>query len=363
MGALRHLLAGPSPEERRTAGRIAGVLWMSSLPAVAIGQALPGTSDWVYALPLAGAGALWGLSALFLIPWMRAPSFAFHLPAVLSVPYIAGLVALTGQAHSAFAFAFVLVPVYGALFLSGPAIWACTVCSLLGIALPLIYDPQALDSELPAVTLLAAFVLPMVAAPVYIGKRRMLELRRREQEAARRDPLTGLLNRRGLVQALAADGDGHGDAVAVAVAMVDLDDFKRVNAAHGYAVGDRVLAATGDALLDLVPEDALVARLGGDEFLLAAPGVCPEAVAELADRAVTAIRIATGRVLADDEPVTASAGWTLVSHRSAEELDRLLPAADQALRRAKEAGKDAVRERAGVTGPLRAPSSPHSSAL
>lgn len=93
-------------------------------------------------------------------------------------------------------------------------------------------------------------------------------LAQKESEAhseARLDPLTGLANRKCLLEALRlrlANNVGH-----AALVLLDLDYFKRVNDTRGHQVGDELLSAIARRLEDAVP-DALIARLGGDEFAL-----------------------------------------------------------------------------------------------
>jgi diguanylate cyclase (GGDEF)-like protein len=89
-------------------------------------------------------------------------------------------------------------------------------------------------------------------------------------EDAQRDPLTGVLNRRGF-EAVASKLVG--DGLAGAVIYIDLDDFKSVNDHFGHQAGDALLKAFGHRLeFCLRPEDIL-ARLGGDEFAILLPGV------------------------------------------------------------------------------------------
>lgn len=88
-------------------------------------------------------------------------------------------------------------------------------------------------------------------------------------EAAERDGLTGLLNRRGFFARLeklcgqlrAADSGGY-------LAMIDLDEFKRLNDAHGHSKGDAALVAIGQLLLRHTRREDIAGRLGGDEFML-----------------------------------------------------------------------------------------------
>jgi diguanylate cyclase (GGDEF)-like protein len=96
-------------------------------------------------------------------------------------------------------------------------------------------------------------------------------LRRDLVEQASRDPLTHLHNRRHVMDRfepmLAETRPGD----AVSVLMVDIDRFKAVNDEHGHLVGDVVLVAMGQRLLQVMPSCALVARWGGEEFVVVLP--------------------------------------------------------------------------------------------
>jgi diguanylate cyclase (GGDEF)-like protein len=86
------------------------------------------------------------------------------------------------------------------------------------------------------------------------------------------DALTGMLNRRALIERatrLFQSPDSHGGKIVVLFA--DLDGFKSVNDTHGHHVGDKVLVAVAERILDNVRDVDLVARYGGDEFLLVLP--------------------------------------------------------------------------------------------
>ncbi|AXV07957.1 GGDEF domain [Euzebya pacifica] len=78
------------------------------------------------------------------------------------------------------------------------------------------------------------------------------------------DPLTGLANRRGLVQTMA----NIPPKAPVTLLSIDLDDFKAINDAHGHAVGDEVLRVIGLRLRGVARRHDLVARMGGDEFVV-----------------------------------------------------------------------------------------------
>lgn len=88
-------------------------------------------------------------------------------------------------------------------------------------------------------------------------------------ELALHDPLTGLANRRLLIELLDADlARTERNGLPLAVAFLDLDGFKNVNDAHGHDAGDLVLCETARRLLTIVRGADTVARVGGDEFVI-----------------------------------------------------------------------------------------------
>ncbi|MBB4051567.1 diguanylate cyclase (GGDEF)-like protein [Devosia subaequoris] len=158
------------------------------------------------------------------------------------------------------------------------------------------------------------------------------------REAARRDPLTGLLNRRAF-DALLADKLGRDD---VGLAVVDIDFFKSINDNYGHAVGDTVLKVVSQALLQAVGTRGEVARIGGEEFALvlnAVDAACTGTVAEAARQAVQdcVVRYGNHRIA-----VTASLGVSHVDY-AGQTADALLDCADQALYRAKASGRNVCR--------------------
>ncbi len=166
------------------------------------------------------------------------------------------------------------------------------------------------------------------------------DLRRRLQQEhhhiswlAEHDPLTGLLNRRGLrvrLQEQLAQADAQGGFVAVGI--LDFDDFKQINDNHGHSAGDALLRTVAARLVEAVRSSDMVARLGGDEIVLVMQGlVAREDLEPMLER----IRQCIG------EPVTLPPGETVVQVRAslgltvypddASDPDELLRHADQAL--------------------------------
>ena len=162
------------------------------------------------------------------------------------------------------------------------------------------------------------------------------------------DPLTGVGNRRFLQQRLDCElGRARRYDEPSCLAIADLDDFKQVNDTYGHEVGDRVLRTFAQTLRDNVREVDVIARYGGEEFVLLFPRTgCDEArrVAERVRAALEATRI---EPLA--RPVTVSFG--LAACAGAQEADKALARADQALYRAKRAGKNRIALAAADTPP------------
>ena len=129
----------------------------------------------------------------------------------------------------------------------------------------------------------------------------------RFREQARRDPLTGLRNRRYVDEQLPGL---IADPAPVAIAIVDLDHFKRVNDQLSHDVGDQVLVPVAKLLeteLAAVAPDGFVARMGGEEFLMVLPGIGPAEAAGAAGRSAGGPVVRLGEITAD-LPVTVSIG-------------------------------------------------------
>lgn len=112
-----------------------------------------------------------------------------------------------------------------------------------------------------------------LAARVRVHLRNTEELRRLRREA-RFDPLTGVLNRRGAIEALQRECDrARRSDSPLTIMLVDADRFKTVNDTFGHAAGDRVLVEMAAALKVCLRMTDVVGRIGGDEFIIALPNV------------------------------------------------------------------------------------------
>ncbi|WOS42221.1 GGDEF domain-containing protein [Xanthomonas rydalmerensis] len=171
---------------------------------------------------------------------------------------------------------------------------------------------------------------------------------RRLAEQASRDALTGVFNRHQLDTLLQQQFElANRHDWPLSVAFIDLDDFKKINDAHGHLVGDQVLRAFAQALQPLVRSSDIVARFGGEEFLVLLPntgedaalGVMRRILSEIAQRPMTETKQGPLRI-------SFSAGVATQGGRerfnSAQEL---LQAADDMLYSAKHGGRNRVTAR------------------
>ena len=156
------------------------------------------------------------------------------------------------------------------------------------------------------------------------------------------DGLTGLANRRQADATLASElarAERLGGPVGLILA--DLDDFKAVNDLHGHPTGDTVLRDFAQTLLETVREIDTAARWGGEEFAVVLPGTDLEGAAHLAER----VRRALARreiVSADGVLVAVTASFGVTASGLSTTMSELVDEADEALYRAKRAGKNRV---------------------
>ena len=155
---------------------------------------------------------------------------------------------------------------------------------------------------------------------------------------SRIDPLTGLLNRRGLEERVAAEISRAGrEAQPLAVVAIDIDHFKGINDEHGHQTGDRALVWVASTLCEQTRGSDLVARVGGEEFILVLPGMDASSALAFTERLRTTIEASEPEV-----PLTISAG--VASALAPEAAQPLFDAADGGLYAAKRAGRNRVVE-------------------
>ncbi|MFC4009202.1 GGDEF domain-containing protein [Nonomuraea purpurea] len=183
-------------------------------------------------------------------------------------------------------------------------------------------------------------LLVLTLPPVVLLQRSLLHAQL--QAAARTDAKTGLLN----AAAWQREADTEivrarrtGDTLALLI--IDIDHFKRVNDAHGHLVGDQVLVGLAATLRSQLRDYDVVGRFGGEEFVVLLPGADMEEACQVAERLrvhISHMAVPAGGTLIR---VTISVGVALMSIHGDDLID-LLAAADLALYRAKELGRDQV---------------------
>ena len=129
--------------------------------------------------------------------------------------------------------------------------------------------------------------------------------------------------------------------VPAAVLLLDIDHFKRVNDRYGHLAGDELLAATASTLVSHVRAGDVLGRFGGEEFVALLPGAGQEQACWIAERLRERVRVIAIPSLGAAATVTVSIGVAELG-RDGNELFELLAAADAALYRAKQSGRDRV---------------------
>jgi diguanylate cyclase len=163
------------------------------------------------------------------------------------------------------------------------------------------------------------------------------------RQEARRDELTSVANRRALnekLHLLMDDWRRRNESFVLIVA--DLDQFKWVNDSHGHQAGDRVLKAAGEGLKRLAREGDFVGRFGGDEFAILLPQTDRETGTTLAQHICCGIAGNAFSVAVRGGEVTISFSMGVAVPREGDTDESILQRADQALYRAKHAGRNNV---------------------
>jgi diguanylate cyclase (GGDEF)-like protein len=162
------------------------------------------------------------------------------------------------------------------------------------------------------------------------------------KEQSIRDPLTGLANRRYLTEQLETEvARARRQGSTIGILMLDADHFKTFNDNHGHVVGDQVLISLSRSLVSQSRTGDVVSRYGGEEFVVVMPGAALPAAVRRAEALQSRIRSLAVSHAGKDLSVTVSIGVAVFPDHG-QTAAEVLDAADQALYRAKEAGRDRV---------------------
>jgi diguanylate cyclase (GGDEF)-like protein len=160
-------------------------------------------------------------------------------------------------------------------------------------------------------------------------------------ERANVDPLTGLANRRGLMERLELEwARVQRRGGTLSFIMGDIDHFKKINDTRGHGVGDRVLRDVARAIAAQCRQTDLPSRYGGEEFAILVPDETVSGAVELAGRcrqAIEAVRVSVGL-----EAVCATASFGAADSVGADSPEAMILRSDQALYRAKNTGRNRV---------------------
>ncbi|MNX91418.1 Response regulator PleD [compost metagenome] len=171
-----------------------------------------------------------------------------------------------------------------------------------------------------------------------LGFREHLE---EQRQKALIDPLTGLPNRAAWSERLEheiSQWQQHGNTLMLA--MLDLDHFKRINDNYGHLAGDKVLKIIASVLRKRLRGTDFIARFGGEEFVLLLPSTVPAAGMKLLEHLRASIEACPFHFKGERVTITISMGLT--AFKPGEHSDLVLKRADQALYRAKNAGRNRV---------------------
>lgn len=174
-------------------------------------------------------------------------------------------------------------------------------------------------------------------------QRELIDKRAQIESIATHDFVTGLWNRRAILERF--DGEwarAARESGELGVILMDLDHFKRINDSYGHAEGDRVLQETARRLtMSLRPYDS-IGRYGGEEFLLFAANCDLERTVAIAERLRATLSDEPMKISSGSIRVTASFGVSSVSVCPNQDVKSLIDAADRALYRAKNSGRNRV---------------------
>jgi two-component system cell cycle response regulator len=174
--------------------------------------------------------------------------------------------------------------------------------------------------------------------------RRQLEEKNAQlEQMAATDPLTGLYNRRyfgRVLDQMFAEAQRHDQDLSCV--MIDLDQYKKLNDTFGHLVGDELLVSAGKCISANMRRMDVAARYGGDEFVLLLPHAGTDEAAKAAGRIREEFKAASAAILKTGSGVTMSVGIASVKTQDLTRADQLVARADEALYRAKEAGKNRV---------------------
>ncbi|MGZ4604536.1 MAG: GGDEF domain-containing protein [Blastococcus sp.] len=335
---------GRGPEHRIAALTLAALLFiggsMGMVNLLVAGVLRSGAPRWIYGAAMVACMA----AAVPLVIRKRATRWqTFGLVILGDLTYLVVVLCIDDPVRYATPL-MLLFPAFVAAWFLGP--WELAVNMVVTAVVCLIALWPSYDSAMGLGIQVGVSVgtLNGGALGVYVLRRRVQRLLVATQTLSHLDPLTGLFNRRFLVeQAPRLWRQARRDGTRVAAMVLDLDHFKRLNDAHGHAAGDAVLRAVAASLAATVRPADVLARTGGEELLVLGLVGDPDEAARLAERLRCAV---SGTRTAEGHAVTASIGVAMTRPADGDQptdaLWKLIDRADGAMYEAKQQGRDRV---------------------
>jgi diguanylate cyclase (GGDEF)-like protein len=274
------------------------------------------------------------------------------LAAILCVAYLSYHV---GEARPEIAMFYLVALLFGALRLGAARLFGLAVIALLAHGVVLWIWHQRHPGADAAASLMQiaalAVILPWFAAMgAYVNRlrtrlsgnnRQLTEAVERIKSIAARDELTGLYNRRFLLEFLGREtARTQRSSGAFSICLIDIDEFKSVNDSFGHAAGDAVLKHFGAVAGAGLRSADILGRLGGEEFLVVLPDTDIQGAINSAERIRRAVEAITFTGLPAGRQVTVTAG--VACSMPSENSSVLMARADRALYEGKAAGKNTV---------------------
>lgn len=328
--------------------RILGLIYAALVLLWIPVDALLVPTNTLIALTITRAGACLAFLAVALVRHNphHLPLARLRLGLLVIIPcffYITTQLILVGQVS---AWAVMGYGFYPFVMIAQLAIFALTLLEGLALALPvflIVLLAAAIKGTLfSAATVADIWLLGLLLSLALWAEMSQLQMLLRLYRQATRDPLTGLFNRRMLMERLTVEMErAERYRRPLTVMLFDLDKFKRVNDTLGHLAGDAVLRHFSRVVEAALRRTDLVGRYGGEEFLAVLPETDPERGYEVAERIRCDCHAAPAKT-ADGAEVVFTTSIGVATLQPGEDAEALLTRVDASLYQAKETGRDRV---------------------
>ena len=285
---------------------------------------------------LATIGVTFVITAWVVARGERIPPAAYPWLVALGTVLITVGIYFRGEPTAPHALFYLWIVFYSCYFLGRLTALAQLALALIGYGLVLAIADEPTGEALE-LWLVAAGGLAVSGVLITMLKMQVDSMVLQLADAARTDPLTGLLNRRGFEETLDLEVErSRRGEHTLSLLIGDLDGFKKVNDEFGHHTGDRALARAGEVLNREKRRIDTLSRFGGEEFALVAPDTDGQEAFMLAER----LRIALREEFADDDIALTISFGLATAPQHGDSRQGLVEVADDALYAAKELGRD-----------------------